>query len=77
MEEALAWTVGLYPFAVDDELGDRSLAYMADDFVRSAGSGLDVNLGVGDLVFIEKALGLADIAAPGSGIDQYMHPKSL
>jgi hypothetical protein len=30
-EEALAGFVGLYPFAVDDELGDSTLAYVGDD----------------------------------------------
>ena len=65
MEEALAGFVGLDPFAVEDELGDGALAYVGDDEVGGAGGVLDVDLGVGDVVGGEEALGFAAVAAPG------------
>ena len=61
----MAGSVGLDPFAVDDELRDGALADVGDDFVRGAGSGLDVDLLVGDGVLREEAFGLAAVAAPG------------
>jgi len=65
VEEALAWTVGLNPFAVDDELGDGTLAYVLEDEVGCARGLLDVDLFVGDVVLVEEALGFAAVAAPG------------
>ncbi len=55
MEEASAWTVRLDPFAIQDELRDSSLAHVTDNLVRGAGAGLDVDLGIGDLVFFEES----------------------
>jgi hypothetical protein len=73
VEEASAWTVRLDPFAIQDELRDGSLAHMTDKLVRSAGSVLDVDLGISDLVFFEEFLGFAAIAAPHSRIKQKRH----
>ena len=56
MQEALARTVGLNPFAIDHELGNRPFADVLDDFLGGPGGGLDIDLGVGDLVLIEKRL---------------------
>ncbi len=69
MEEALAGTVGLDPLAVEDELGDGALAGVGDDFVGGTGGGFDVDLGVGDGVAGEEALGLAAVAAPFGGVE--------
>ena len=68
MEEASACTVRLDPFAIQDELRDSSLAHVTDKLVRGAGSVLDVDLGIGDLVSFEEFLGFAAIAAPRSRI---------
>jgi len=64
VQEAAAGTVGLNPFAVEDELRDGALADLGDDLVGGAGGALDVDLGEGDGVAGEKTLGLAAVAAP-------------
>src|SRR5271170_815432 len=73
MEKSPAWTVRLYPLAVDHELRDGPFAYVPDDFLRCAGAGFDINLGVSNRVLLEKTFGLAAIAAPRSGIYQNVH----
>src|ERR1700678_3834008 len=74
VQEALAGTVGLNPFAVDYELRDGSLANVFDKLFCGPGGGLDIDLAIGDLVLVEKSFGLAAVAAPCSGINQHMHP---
>ena len=74
MQKALAGTVGLDPLAVEDELRNGSLAYLADDLLGGAWNTFNIDLGVGNLVFLKETFGFAAIAAPGSGIDQQMHP---
>lgn len=64
VEEALAWFVGLDPFAVDDELGNGSLAGVGDDEVGCAGGRFDVDLFEGEVVGGEETLGLSAVAAP-------------
>src|SRR3954465_13951900 len=71
--EALAWRVGLDPFAVDHELRDGTLARVLHHFVRGAGRALDVDLFVGDLVLVEEALGFAAIRAPGACVNGQFH----
>lgn len=73
MEKSAAWTVRLYPFAIDDELRNGPLAYLSDNFLRGAGVGLDINLGIGNLVLFKEPFSFAAIAAPRSGIHQNMH----
>src|ERR1700733_1295524 len=73
MQEALAGTIGLNPLAIDHELRDGSLADVFDKLFCGPGGGLDIDLAIRDLVFVEESFGLAAIAAPCSGIDQYMH----
>jgi hypothetical protein len=73
VQEALAWTIGLNPFAIDYELRDGTLAHVPDELFCGPGAGLDIDLGIGDLVFVEETLSLAAIAAPCSGINQHMH----
>jgi hypothetical protein len=77
VEKALAWTVRLNPFAVNDELGDGPLAHLPDNFFGGARTGLDIDLGIGDQVLFEETFGFAAIAAPRSGIDQHMHPSII
>lgn len=74
MKETLAWTVGLDPFAVEYELRDRPLAHIADNLIRGARAGFDIDFREGNLVLLQEAFGFAAVAAPGSGIDQHMHP---
>src|ERR1700677_615191 len=74
VQEALAGTVGLNPFTIDYELRDGSLADVPDQLFCGPGGGLDIDLAIGDLVFVEKSFGLAAVAAPCSGINQHMHP---
>ena len=64
VEEALAGFVGLDPFAVEDELGDGSLAGVGDDEVGGAGGGFDVDFAEGDVVGGEETLGFAAVPAP-------------
>jgi hypothetical protein len=54
----------LDPFAVDDKLRDGPLANVFDDLVGGPWGVLDVDFGVGDLMFIEKAFGFPAIPAP-------------
>jgi hypothetical protein len=77
MEKSTAWPVRLDPFAIQDKLRDSSLAHMTDKLLRGAGSVLDVNLGISDLVFFEEFLGFAAIAAPRSRIKQKRHPTII
>ena len=65
--------VRLDPLSIEDELRDGPLAHMLDDFCGGAGVGLNVDFGIGDPVFLKEAFGFAAIAAPRSGIDQYIH----
>src|SRR5580658_6022075 len=50
---------------------------MLDDLVGCSGSGLDVDVGVGQLVLVEKALRGAAIGTPGGGIDGDLHEVCL
>jgi hypothetical protein len=68
VQEASAGTVGLDPFAVDDELGDGPFAYVGEYFVGGAGGVLDIDLFEGDVVLGEEALGFAAVAAPGGRV---------
>lgn len=73
VEKALSGKIGLNPFAVNDELWDGALAGTLDDFVSRTGGGFDVNVGEGDIVLREEALGGTAVGAPGSGIDDEFH----
>jgi hypothetical protein len=64
VQEALARTIGLNPFAIDYELRDGSFAHVLDDLFRGSRGGLDIDLGVRDLVFIEESFSLTTVAAP-------------
>ena len=77
VEEAMAGTVGLDPFSVDDELRDGTLANVGDDLFGGAGRALDVDLCVSDGVPGEEALGLAAVAAPGCGVNEKFHESIL
>src|SRR3954462_11184877 len=73
IQKAKAGPVGLHPGAVNDELRDGPLAHMAQYLIGRAGHLLDINLGIGDLMLLEKALCFAAVPAPDSGIDSNMH----
>lgn len=77
MEKSAAWTIRLYPLAIDDELGYGPFADVPDYFLRGAGAALDINFGVSNRVLLEKPLGFAAIAAPRSGIHQDLHPSII
>jgi len=64
VEKALTGPVRLDPSSIENELWDRPLAGIGNYLRCGAGSGLDVDLGIRDSVLVEKALGLAAIAAP-------------
>jgi len=65
VKEAVTEAIGLDPFAINDELGDGSLAGSLHDFLGGAGCFLDVNFGEGKLVLRQKALGLPAVGTPG------------
>jgi hypothetical protein len=69
VQKALAWTIGLNPLTIDYELRDGSLADVLDNLFCGPGGGLDIDLAIGDLVFVEETFGLAAVAAPCSGIN--------
>ena len=69
VQEPLARSVGLDPFAIDHELGDGALAGALDDLLQGTGIGFYIDLIVGNVVLGQKALGLAAIGTPGGRID--------
>jgi hypothetical protein len=77
VEKAMTRAVGLNPFAIEDELRDGPLAHLSDNFLRGSGVGLDIDLGISDLVLFKEAFSFAAIAAPRRGIDQHMHPAII
>ena len=76
-EQAAAGLGGLEPFAIDDELGDGALADVIDDFGRGGRVGVNIDLGIGDSVLIEKLLGGTAIAAPCGGVNLHVHKQIL
>ena len=64
VQKALAGLVGLNPLAVENELRNRALAGVGDNLLCSAWRRFDIDLGVGNCVLGQKALGFATIAAP-------------
>jgi hypothetical protein len=77
VEKALAGTVRLDPFAVEDELRDGLLANVFKDFISGTGDLLDVDLGVGNVVLGEEALGFTAVTAPRGGVNGQLHASSL
>ena len=64
VQKPFAGTVGLNPAAIDDELRDGALAGVTNDLVSGAGRGFNIDVCVGNVVFVEEALGGAAIGAP-------------
>jgi hypothetical protein len=64
VEKSLSGLVGLNPFSVENELRDGALAGIGDDLGGGTGRSFYIDLFEGDGVQVEKALGLAAIAAP-------------
>lgn len=77
VEEAAAGSVGLDPFAVEDELRDRAFAYIGENFIGCAGSGFDVDLVEWDVVLCEEAFGGTAVAAPCRGVNSQFHASIL
>jgi len=75
VEEALSWTIGLYPFAVDYELRNSTFANVLDELVCRARRALDVDFVEGNIVFLEEVLGLTAIATPERGVNGQIHPS--
>jgi hypothetical protein len=73
VEEALVRAVGLDPFSVNYKLWDGTLASAPYDLVGGSGRGFDVDLFVGQFVFVEEALGFATVGTPRRGIDGDFH----
>jgi hypothetical protein len=73
VEKALAWTVGLDPFTVNDELGDRAQTGVFDYLLSGAGSSFNVDVLERNIVFMQKALGHAAVRTPKGGIDSQFH----
>ena len=76
-EQPAARLVGLKPLAVDDQLRNGALAYMAHDFGGGGRIAVHINLGVDNAVRVEELLGGTAVAAPGSGINLNLHGDSL
>jgi hypothetical protein len=73
VQEAFPWPIGLDPLSVQHELWNRALTGVSDYLRGGAWGGFDIDLGVGNCVLAEEALGLAAIAAPVGGIDKKLH----
>lgn len=73
VEKSAAWAVGLNPFAVDNKLRDGPLASVLYDFIHRARGGLNVYLGIRDVVLGQKALGFAAIGAPLGRVNGEVH----
>ena len=61
------------PLAVDDELRNRSLAYVLDEFVYCARCAFDINFIKRNVVLFEEVLGFAAIATPERCINRQIH----
>jgi 3-methyl-2-oxobutanoate hydroxymethyltransferase len=73
VKKALSWFVRLDPLSIEDKLGDGTLTGVGDDLLCGAGRLFDIDLGIGNCVQVKKALGVAAVAAPVSGIDKKLH----
>src|ERR1700680_3487351 len=77
IEKSLAGTVGLDPFAVNDELRDSALSNLPDQLFRRTRRGRNVDLFIGDVVLVQEAFGFAAVWAPESGINNKLHTPIL
>lgn len=73
MQKALTGAIRLNPFAVEDKLRDSAFADVPKNLIGSAWNLLDVDLGVGNRMFVQKTFSLAAITAPYSGVDLQIH----
>ena len=64
VQESFAGAIGLDPFAVDNELGNSTLASPLYDFGGGSGSGGDVHFFIRNVVLRQKALGFAAVGTP-------------
>ncbi len=77
MEESVAGSIRLHPFAVDDELRDGPFAGVGDDFLRRTGRGFDIDFGMGNVMALEKAFGFATVRAPGRRVHDQGHVSMI
>src|SRR5215469_9256680 len=73
VEESLARTIRLYPFAIDNKLRNGALAGVADDFFGGSGGEFDIDLVIGDVMLGQKTFGFTTIGAPESRVKDYIH----
>lgn len=73
IEQPVARPVRLKPLAVDDQLRDGPLAYVAHNLGRGIRISVHIDLCVGDAVGIKKLLGCAAVAAPCRRINLHVH----
>ena len=64
VQKAFPSSVGLNPFTINHELRDGTFARLLDNCFGRARRALDVDFFVGNVMSLQKPLGLAAIAAP-------------
>lgn len=64
VQKAFPWSVGLNPLTINHELRDGTFARLLDNCFGRARRALDVDFFVGNVMSLQKPLGLAAIAAP-------------
>ena len=73
IQEAFAGTIRLYPFSVDDKLGDGAFAGALNYFFGGSGRSFDIDFLESDPVLLQKSFRFAAVGAPKAGIDSYFH----
>ena len=73
VKESFARRVGLYPFSIDHKLRDGTFSGALDDLFCGSRSGFDIDIGIGQLMLVEKALGYTAVGTPRSGVDGQLH----
>ena len=73
VKKAFPYAVGLYPFSIDDELGDGTFAGLFDYFFGGTGSAFDIDVSKRKIVLPQKAFRDAAIRAPRGRIDGDFH----
>ena len=73
IKKALARSVGLHPFPVNDKLRDGTLTGLGHHFCGRAGRIFDIDFREGNLVFLQEALGQAAVGAPEGRINEQFH----
>lgn len=77
VKQAASRFVGLKPLAVNYELRDGPLAYVANNFSRGCRIGIDIDFGVFDPMGLKKLFSRAAISAPCRSVDLHLHVSIL